>query len=239
VNERGQRPFLSTIKGSWLSRILAILALLAALVIVVPAAQAATPTAPISPVTGTSFTGDPITPARFQLRAARAVAINAYRHAHLLAQRAGIRVHRPPMLTRSSSIRQLYRARLVWLRRGESYRVILHRRGRVVATVLHELGRPYVWGGASPAGFDCSGLVMWTYHHVGVNLPHSTYAMIGRGRLVSRRAIRPGDLVFLEGGGHVGIYIGHGTIVHAPHAGTVVKQESLSGWTITAIRRII
>jgi hypothetical protein len=237
VGDRGQRPFLSTIKGSWLSRILAILALLVALVIVVPTAQAATP-APITPANGVSFTGDPVTPARFQLREARAVAINAYHHAHLLAQRVGIRVHRPPMLTRSSSVDQLYRARLVWLRRGESYHLILHRRGRVVATVLHELGRPYVWGGASPAGFDCSGLVMWTYHHVGVNLPHSTYAMIDRGRLVSRRAIRPGDLVFLEGGGHVGIYIGHGTIVHAPHAGTVVSRESLSSSPITAIRRI-
>jgi hypothetical protein len=214
------------------------LALLVALFIVVPAAQAAT-AAPISPANRTSFTGDPVTPERFQLREARAVAITAYRHAHLLAERAGVKVHRPLMLMRSSSLVQLYRAQLLWIRRGASYRLILHRRGRVVATVRRELGRPYVWGGASPAGFDCSGLVMWTYHHVGVNLPHSTYAMIGSGRLVSRRAIRPGDLVFLEGGGHVGIYIGHGTIIHAPHSGAVVRRESLSGWQITAIRRII
>jgi hypothetical protein len=221
-----------------LSRILAILAMLVALVVIVPAAQAATPP-PTSPGDGISFTGDPVMPARFQLREARVVAIKAYRHAHLLAERAGIKLHRPMMLMRSSSVVQLYRAQLVWLRRGASYRMILHRRGRVVATVRHELGRPYAWGGASPAGFDCSGLVMWTYHHVGVNLPHSTYALIGRGRLVSRHAIRPGDLVFLEGGGHVGIYIGHGTIIHAPHAGAVVRRESLSIWTITAIRRII
>ena len=99
---RGQRPFLSTIKGSWLSRILAILALLVALVIVVPAAQAATP-APTPPADGISFTGDPVMPARFQLRQARAAAIDAYRHAHLLAQRAGIRVHRPLMIMRTSS----------------------------------------------------------------------------------------------------------------------------------------
>jgi NlpC/P60 family len=221
-----------------LSRILAILAMLVALVVVVPAAQAATP-APISPAGGISFTGDPVVPARFQLRQARAGAIDAYRHAHLLAMRAGINVHRPLGLMRSSSVGALNRARLVWLRRGAGYHLILHRRGQVVSTVLHELGRPYVWGGASPAGFDCSGLVMWTYRHVGVNLPHSTYAMIGRGRLVSRRAIRPGDLVFVYGGGHVGIYIGHGMIVHAPHAGAVVRHEWLSVWTITAIRRII
>jgi hypothetical protein len=221
-----------------LFRILAILAMLVALVIVVPAAQAATP-APTPPADGISFTGDPVMPARFQLRQARAAAIDAYRHAHLLAQRAGIRLHRPLMIMRTSSLEQLYRASIEWLRRGESYHRILHRRGQVVATVLHELGRPYVWGGSSPAGFDCSGLVMWTYHHVGVNLPHSTYAMIRRGRVVARRAIRPGDLVFLEGGSHVGIYIGHGTIVHAPHAGAVVRRESLSVWTITAIRRMI
>jgi hypothetical protein len=221
-----------------LSRILAILAMLVALVVVVPAAQAATPP-PTPPANGISFSGDPVTPARFQLRQARAVAIDAYRHAHALAMRVGITVHRPLMIFRTSSVSQLHRARIVWLRRVESYHVILHRRGQVVATVLHELGRPYSWGGSSPAGFDCSGLVMWTYHRVGINLPHSTYAMIGRGRRVARRAIRPGDLVFLEGGSHVGIYIGHGTIVHAPHAGAVVRRESLSVWTITAIRRII
>jgi peptidoglycan DL-endopeptidase CwlO len=99
--------------------------------------------------------------------------------------------------------------------------------GGVVGVALSELGTPYVWGGAAPGGFDCSGLVMWAYAQVGVALPHSTYAQWGYGVPVSSDQLAPGDLVFFDGLGHVGIYIGGGEFVHAPHTGDVVKISSL------------
>jgi cell wall-associated NlpC family hydrolase len=100
--------------------------------------------------------------------------------------------------------------------------------GGVVAYAMSQLNTPYVWGGAAPGGFDCSGLVMWAYAQVGVSLPHSSYAQYGYGVPVSRDQLAPGDLVFFDGLGHVGIYIGGGQFVHAPHTGDVVKISSLS-----------
>jgi len=102
--------------------------------------------------------------------------------------------------------------------------------GGVVGVALSQLGTPYVWGGGAPGGFDCSGLVMWAYAQVGVSLPHSSYAQYGYGVPVSRDQLQPGDLVFFDGLGHVGIYIGGGQFVHAPHTGTVVQVTSLSGY---------
>jgi cell wall-associated NlpC family hydrolase len=108
---------------------------------------------------------------------------------------------------------------------------------------MGELGVPYVWGGGSPGGFDCSGLVMWAYAQVGVSLPHSSYAQYGYGVPVSRDQLQPGDLVFFDGLGHVGIYIGGGQFVHAPHTGDVVKISSLDeSWysaTYVGARRIL
>jgi cell wall-associated NlpC family hydrolase len=100
--------------------------------------------------------------------------------------------------------------------------------GGVVGVALSQLGTPYVWGGSAPGGFDCSGLVMWAYAQVGVSLPHSSYAQYGYGVPVSRDQLAPGDLVFFDGLGHVGIYIGGGEFVHAPHTGDVVRISSLS-----------
>jgi cell wall-associated NlpC family hydrolase len=97
----------------------------------------------------------------------------------------------------------------------------------VVGIALSQLGTPYVWGGAAPGGFDCSGLVMWAYAQVGVSLPHSSYAQYGYGVPVSRDQLQPGDLVFFDGLGHVGIYIGGDQFVHAPHTGDVVRISSL------------
>jgi cell wall-associated NlpC family hydrolase len=99
--------------------------------------------------------------------------------------------------------------------------------GGVVGIAMSQLGTPYVWGGASPGGFDCSGLVMWAYAQVGVSLPHSTYADYAMGVPVSRDQLEPGDLVFFDGVGHVGIYIGGDEFIHAPHTGDVVKISSL------------
>jgi cell wall-associated NlpC family hydrolase len=102
--------------------------------------------------------------------------------------------------------------------------------GGVVGIAMQYLGTPYVWGGASPSGFDCSGLVMYVFAQVGISLPHSSYAQYGYGSPVSMSQLQPGDLVFFDGLGHVGIYVGGGNFIHAPHTGDVVKISSLSGW---------
>jgi len=114
--------------------------------------------------------------------------------------------------------------------------------GGVVGIAMRYLGVPYVWGGASPSGFDCSGLVMYVYAQVGVSLPHYTGAQWSAGVPVSRGDLQPGDLVFFDGLGHVGIYIGGNQFIHAPHTGTVVQISSIVGWyasTYVGARRII
>jgi cell wall-associated NlpC family hydrolase len=93
---------------------------------------------------------------------------------------------------------------------------------------LGEQGTPYVYGAAAPGGFDCSGLVMWAYGQVGISLPHYTGSLWNSGTHVSQDQLEPGDLVFFHGESHVGIYIGGGQFVHAPHTGDVVKVSSLS-----------
>lgn len=103
------------------------------------------------------------------------------------------------------------------------------RYGQVVAIALQYLGVPYVWGGASPStGFDCSGLTMYVYAQVGVSLPHYAAAQFQMGTPVPRDQLAPGDLVFFNGLGHMGMYIGGGQFIHAPHTGDVVKISSMS-----------
>ncbi len=115
---------------------------------------------------------------------------------------------------------------------------------RAVAFARGLLGVPYRWGGDSPrTGFDCSGLVRFVYAHVGLALPHSSYADYDLGIRVSRGALRPGDLVFFDAVGHVGMYVGGGRFIHAPHSGTSVQVTSLSDpWyraTYVGARRVI
>jgi cell wall-associated NlpC family hydrolase len=102
--------------------------------------------------------------------------------------------------------------------------------GGVVGIAMRYLGVPYVWGGSTPRGFDCSGLVSYVFAQIGVSLPHSSYSQFGMGTAVSISQLQPGDLVFFTGASHVGIYIGGGQFIHAPHTGDVVKISSLSGY---------
>jgi cell wall-associated NlpC family hydrolase len=126
-------------------------------------------------------------------------------------------------------VRRQHRYALLHARRARRAR--LHRRrNRVVRVARHALGVPYRWAGGSPrTGFDCSGLTRWVYSNVGVSLPHYSVAQWRYGRPVARRALAPG-LLFFSGLGHVGIYVGHGALIHATHAGARVRVERLSGW---------
>jgi cell wall-associated NlpC family hydrolase len=114
---------------------------------------------------------------------------------------------------------------------------------RAVRVALRAVGIPYRWGGESPStGFDCSGLVRWAYRHVGIDLPHSSYALFGQGRPVQRRAAQAGDVLVFEGLGHVGLYAGRGRMVHAPQTGRTVEVVSLGeagyGGRLVGIRRV-
>jgi len=102
-------------------------------------------------------------------------------------------------------------------------------RGEVVSIARKYLGAPYVWGADGPNTFDCSGFTMFVYRQVGVSLPHSSRAQIGSGERVSRGDLQPGDLVFFGSPiHHVGMYVGGGMYIHAPHTGDVVKISPLS-----------
>lgn len=106
---------------------------------------------------------------------------------------------------------------------------------RVLDVAKAELGTPYVWGGSSPGGFDCSGLVQWVYGRVGIALPRTAQAQFNATDRVPRDELRPGDLVFFQSTypsadliTHVGIYVGNGFMLNAPAEGDVVRQMPLS-----------
>lgn len=91
-----------------------------------------------------------------------------------------------------------------------------------------QLGKPYVYGGTGPDGYDCSGLTMMSWKAGGVSLPRTSQAQYNAGPHVSQSALQPGDLVFFNGLDHVGMWIGNGEIIHAPHTGDVVRKEEFA-----------
>ncbi|MEU5638953.1 NlpC/P60 family protein [Streptomyces milbemycinicus] len=105
-----------------------------------------------------------------------------------------------------------------------------HSEGRATKAIAYaraQLGKPYIWGGAGPRGFDCSGLVMRAWQSAGVTLPRTTWSQIHAGTATTRGRLVPGDLVLSYGGGHVGLYIGGGRVIHAPRPGATVTIASL------------
>jgi hypothetical protein len=101
---------------------------------------------------------------------------------------------------------------------------------KIVKYAKRMVGVPYSYGGSSPRGFDCSGLTSYVYRHFGISVARTSYSQFREGMRVARSGLKPGDLVFFHGLGHVGIYVGNGHFIHAPHAGTRVRIESMSGW---------
>lgn len=120
-----------------------------------------------------------------------------------------------------------------------------------ITWAMHQLGTPYQWGGSCTAAHgsdpmtrcDCSSLVQQAYHAAGIALPRTTYLQVTAGTAVPLHALKPGDLLFAEGTAdrpeHVGIYMGAGLVIAAPHTGAVVRVDPLSQWDVLAARRIV
>lgn len=102
-------------------------------------------------------------------------------------------------------------------------------RMRVVFTAMQQVGVPYRWGGSTPAGFDCSGLVQYAYQYAGLRLPRTAAEQLTSTTPVTLENAAPGDLLFFRDGGrtsHVAIYIGEGRFVHAPRGGKTVSLDT-------------
>ncbi|WP_156877154.1 C40 family peptidase [Pseudoclavibacter soli] len=108
----------------------------------------------------------------------------------------------------------------------------------VVATARLYLGVPYVWGGTTPAGFDCSGFTNYVYAKNGISLPRVSQSQMNSGRAISYGEAQPGDLVWMNSGGHVGIYLGGGMVIHASKPGDFVKISPVSVWSDAHFRRL-
>ena len=108
---------------------------------------------------------------------------------------------------------------------------------QIIANAKKHLGTPYVWGGTTPSGFDCSGFVQYVFKQSGISLPRTTSEQVKKGTYVSKSNLQPGDLVFLkntyrEGVSHVGIYIGDGQMIHASSSkGVTISSLSTSYYT--------
>jgi cell wall-associated NlpC family hydrolase len=111
--------------------------------------------------------------------------------------------------------------------------------GSPVETALAYHGIPYVWGGATPAGFDCSGLIMYVFAQHGVNLPHYSGSQFQLGEKIDLAAIQPNDVVFFGSPvHHVGMYVGGGYFIEAPYTGSYVRISKLSSRSdIAGVRR--
>lgn len=110
----------------------------------------------------------------------------------------------------------------------------------VVARAREHLGVPYVWGGTTPRGFDCSGLVQYVFNELGVSLPRTTWDQQNAGRRVPSMAqAEPGDLLVTNNSSHIGIYIGDGKMLHAPRPGRSVAIDSVSSFNVVTIRRVV
>ena len=110
-----------------------------------------------------------------------------------------------------------------------------------VDTALAQVGKPYVWGGTGPGGYDCSGLTSTAYQAAGVSIPRTSRAQATAGVPVAKADLRPGDLIFFYSPvGHVGMYIGNGQMVHSSTYGNPVSVAAVdSMWGYNSARRVV
>ncbi|MEV0615955.1 C40 family peptidase [Nonomuraea sp. NPDC050404] len=102
---------------------------------------------------------------------------------------------------------------------------------RAVAAAKNQIGDPYRYGGTGPGSFDCSGLVQFAWKKAGVKLPRVASSQFARVRnKIAWRNLKPGDLMFFSGLGHVGMYVGKGKMIHSPRTGERVRIDKLGGW---------
>lgn len=104
----------------------------------------------------------------------------------------------------------------------------------VLSYAYAQLGKPYCYAGVGPSCYDCSGLTMMAWAQAGVSMPHGSYDQMAMFPRVPMSQLQPGDLVFWDG--HVGIYVGNGSVLHAPHTGTVVQITPIWPGVIGAVR---
>lgn len=102
---------------------------------------------------------------------------------------------------------------------------------QIVDKAMTKLGTPYKWGATGPNTFDCSGFTQWVYRQNGISIPRTSAEQKSAGKVISLSELQPGDIVWRSG--HVGIYIGGGQYIHAPHTGDVVKVSSMSSGKFT------
>lgn len=113
------------------------------------------------------------------------------------------------------------------------------RAAKALAFAKAQLGKPYRYAAAGPSAYDCSGLTSASWKAAGVSLPRTSQAQFGAGKAVSKSDLQPGDLVFFYSGiSHVAIYVGNGTIIHAPHPGSNVRYAKLDSMPYAGARRV-
>jgi cell wall-associated NlpC family hydrolase len=113
------------------------------------------------------------------------------------------------------------------------------RAAAALAAARSALGKPYVWGANGPAGFDCSGLVQWSYAQAGTGLPRTSQAQRYAGRQVPLSEARPGDLVlYRDDASHVGMYAGNGQVIHAPYPGAPVRYDPVGMMPVSSVTRV-
>ncbi|MFF4605437.1 NlpC/P60 family protein [Streptomyces sp. NPDC001339] len=112
------------------------------------------------------------------------------------------------------------------------------RAATAVSAVRSAVGAPYAWGSSGPTAFDCSGLTQWAYAWAGISLPRTSQAQAGAGRQVPLSQVQPGDLViYRSDASHVGMYVGNGQVVHAPHPGAQVRYDPIGMMPVAAVTR--
>ncbi|WP_434588651.1 NlpC/P60 family protein [Streptomyces sp. A5-4] len=113
------------------------------------------------------------------------------------------------------------------------------RAGAAVLAAQQAVGKPYIWGANGPTGFDCSGLIQWSYAQAGVSLPRTSQAQRYAGRQVSMDQAQPGDLVaYRDDASHIGMYVGNGQVVHAPYPGAPVRYDPVGMMPVSSVTRV-